>query len=78
VAARSARDARTVNVATIEEAQEAAAVGFARIPWAKVGEAGETALRASALTVRCLQRPDGGLPSADDDPDTVAYVGRAY
>jgi len=31
-----------------------------------------------AVTVRCLVRPDGGVPEADDEPDAVAVVARAY
>jgi prolyl-tRNA synthetase len=73
-----ARDARIVDVAKIEEAVEAAAVGFARIPWSVVGVEGEAALRKSAITVRCLQSPDGSLPQVDDAGDAVAIVARAY
>jgi hypothetical protein len=28
--------------------------------------------------VRCLQRPDGSLPTAGDEPDLVALLARAY
>ena len=55
------RDARTVDVATVDEAVEAGQTGFARIPWALVGDEGEDrAGRRTAITVRCLQRADGG------------------
>jgi prolyl-tRNA synthetase len=30
------------------------------------------------VTVRCLQRSDGTVPDADDEPDLVAIVGRSY
>ena len=41
-------------------------------------EAGEDRLASEAVTVRCLQRPDGSVPEADDEPDLVAWVGRSY
>jgi prolyl-tRNA synthetase len=72
------RDAHTVSVATIDEAREAAQTGFARIPWADLGEAGEAELARDAVTVRCLQLPDGSVPRAEDDPDVVALVARSY
>jgi prolyl-tRNA synthetase len=76
--ALSARDARTVDVTSVDEALEAATTGFARLPWAAVGDAGEDRLAQSAVTVRCLQRADGGVPSSEDEPDLVAIVGRSY
>ncbi|MFN0026530.1 MAG: proline--tRNA ligase [Acidimicrobiales bacterium] len=76
------RQSRTVSVRSIEEAGEAAGVGFARIPWASLGEAGEAELAKAAITVRCLQYPDGRVPVADDtgtfDGDVEAVVARAY
>ncbi|GAA2758984.1 proline--tRNA ligase [Actinopolymorpha rutila] len=72
------RDSRTVDVATIDEATEAAGSGWARIPWAAVGEEGEARLAESAVTVRCLLRPDGSVPEAEDEPDLIAIVGRSY
>lgn len=72
------RDARTADVATIDEAREAAQTGFARIPWAALGEAGEATLAEDAVTVRCLQTPDGEVPASEDAPDVVAVVARAY
>jgi prolyl-tRNA synthetase len=72
------RESRTVDVETVAEAAEAAATGFARLPWSAVGDAGEDELARSSVTVRCLQRPDGSLPGAEDDPDLVAVVARAY
>jgi prolyl-tRNA synthetase len=72
------RDARTAEVRTLAEAIEAGAEGFARLPWAEVGPQGEAQLNAHALSVRCLQRPDGSLPAGGDDPDLVAVVARAY
>ncbi|MCU1354810.1 MAG: proline--tRNA ligase [Acidimicrobiales bacterium] len=72
------RDDRTADVATLDEAREAAQVGFARIPWAVLGEEGEAMLARDAITVRCLQRPDGSVPASEDEPDVVAVVARAY
>ncbi len=77
-AARRRRDERTAEVTTLEEAREAAQTGFARIPWATLGEAGEAKLAEDAVTVRCLQTPDGEVPANEDEPDVVAVVARAY
>ena len=35
-------------------------------------------LARDAITVRCLQTADGGLPAGEDAPDLVAYVARSY
>lgn len=72
------REAHTTAVATLEEAAEAARTGWATIPWATLGPEGEARLAESAVTVRCLTRPDGTVPAADDEPDVLAVVGRAY
>ena len=72
------RDLHTVEVATVDEAIEAGATGFARVPWSAVGTDGEARLGEHAITVRCLQRPDGGFPESADEPDLVAVVGRSY
>jgi prolyl-tRNA synthetase len=77
-AATARRDANTADVTTIDEAVEAATSGWARIPWSAVGEAGEELLGQSAITVRCLRRPDGSLPASNDEPDLVAVVARSY
>jgi prolyl-tRNA synthetase len=73
------RDARTEAVDDLAGAVEVGKVGFARVPWAAVGADGEQQLAAATLSVRCLQRPDGGL-LADDagDESAVAVVGRSY
>jgi prolyl-tRNA synthetase len=76
--ARAARDARTADAATVPEAVEACAQGWARVPWSAVGEAGEDELARSAITVRCLTRADGSVPDSDTEPDLVAYVARSY
>ncbi|MFD2079111.1 prolyl-tRNA synthetase [Actinopolymorpha cephalotaxi] len=72
------RDSRTVDVATIDEATEASASGWARIPWSALGEEGEARLAESAVTVRCLLRPDGSVPETEKEPDLIAIVGRSY
>ena len=72
------RDDRTVEVAAIEDVATAAADGFVRIPWDTVGVEGEAALAKDALTIRCLQRADGSLPEADDEPGLSALVARSY
>jgi prolyl-tRNA synthetase len=68
---------RTRQVSTRDEAAEAAAEGFAVLPWDAVGIDGELELAAGGLSVRCLQRPDGSLAD-ETDPGLVAVVGRAY
>jgi prolyl-tRNA synthetase len=76
---RERRESRTSDVSTIEEAVEAAvAGGWARIPWADLGEEGEAKLAEHSVTVRCLVAEDGSVPDADDAPGNVAVVARAY
>ena len=77
-AATADRDARTVDCATVDEAVEASATGFARIEWARLDDAAIEQLGRHAVTVRCLQTPEGDLPASDDEPGTVALVARAY
>jgi prolyl-tRNA synthetase len=72
------RDERTVEASSLEEAVEGAKEGFARIPWALVKDGGEARLAQDAVTVRCLLRPDGTLPSSEDEPDLVATIAKAY
>ena len=72
------RDERTVDVGTVDEAIEGAKVGFARLPWALLADGGEAKLAQDAISVRCLQRPDGTLPASEDEPDLVATVARSY
>ncbi|HEX3541266.1 MAG TPA: proline--tRNA ligase [Acidimicrobiales bacterium] len=75
---RQFRDDHTVDVSSVEEAVEAAQRGFARIAWSAVGPEGEDKLAAAAVSVRCLQDRDGGLPDSADAADLVALCGRAY
>ena len=69
---------RTAEVTSVPEAIEAAATGWARLPWSVVGSEGEAELNAQGITVRCLVRADGGVPGSEDEPGLVAVVGRAY
>jgi prolyl-tRNA synthetase len=72
------RDDRITDVTTLAETVEAAASGWARLPWSSVGDDGEQRLAEDGVTVRCLQRPDGTLPDHAGEPDLVAYCARAY
>ena len=72
------RDSRIVESATVAEVREAAATGFARIPWSQLGPEGEGTLAEDAITVRCLQRPDGSLPHSGEESDLIAVCGRSY
>ncbi|QHA02784.1 proline--tRNA ligase [Streptomyces broussonetiae] len=75
---RRRREDRTVEVTTLEEAVEAASTGWARLPWAVLGPAGEARLNEQGLTVRCLVAADDSVPASEDEPGVVAVVGRAY
>jgi prolyl-tRNA synthetase len=72
------RDARTSEVTTLDAAVEAAQEGFARVPWQALGERGEDELARHGVTVRCIQREDGAVPAAEDEPNLVAVVAKAY
>jgi prolyl-tRNA synthetase len=77
--ATSFRESRTADAATLEEAIEAGSVGFARVPMAALGPDGEDRLAQHALSIRCLQRPDGSLSGqGDPEEELVAVVGRSY
>jgi prolyl-tRNA synthetase len=77
--ATAARDARTVDAASLEEATEAGSVGFARVRLGALGPDGEDRLAQKALSIRCLQRPDGSLAQpGDPEDDLVAVVARSY
>jgi prolyl-tRNA synthetase len=77
-AATTRRDDATVDCTSLDAIVDAAQTGFARAPWSVVGDEGEAELAESAVTVRCLQRPDGSVPESEDEPDLVAYCARAY
>jgi prolyl-tRNA synthetase len=73
------RRSRTVDAATLDEAIEAGATGFARLRVGVLGDDGEDQLAKTALSVRCLQRADGSLAEpGDNEADLVAVVGRSY
>jgi prolyl-tRNA synthetase len=79
VEATAAREARTVEASTLAAAVEAGNQGFARIRLGALGEDGEDRLAEHALTIRCLQRPDGALAEPGDaETDLIAVVGRSY
>jgi prolyl-tRNA synthetase len=77
-AAEKRRDERIVDVKSADDVVEVAAAGWARLPWADLGLEGEARLAEQAVTVRCLVRPDGTVPDAEDEPGLLAYCGRAY
>jgi prolyl-tRNA synthetase len=72
------RTERTADVATADEAVEAAAAGWARMAWERLGPEGEATLAQAGVSVRCLVRADGSLPEADDEPGLVAVLARSY
>ena len=72
------RQSRTAEVTTLDEAIEAAATGWARLPWAAVGEEGETRANEAGVTVRCLVREDWSVPRSEDEPNLYAVLARAY
>jgi prolyl-tRNA synthetase len=72
------RESHTSEVATLDEAVEAAGTGWARVPWAAVGEEGEARAAEAGVSVRCLVREDGAVPDSADEPGLVAILGRAY
>jgi prolyl-tRNA synthetase len=71
------REAGTAGAADLGEAREAAQTGFAQVPWDAIRDA-ETDLAADALTVRCLQTADGGIPVSSAEPGLTATVAKAY
>ncbi|MDJ0954246.1 MAG: proline--tRNA ligase [Acidimicrobiia bacterium] len=78
-AATEFRDSNTADAATINEVLDAAATGFARVPWQVVaGEDAKAALADKAVTVRCIERADGTVPDNENEPDLVAYCARSY
>lgn len=72
------RKSHTVEVSTLAEAIEAAATGWAMVPWSAVGVQGEAEANGHSVTVRCLLRADGSVPDSEDEPDLVAILARAY
>lgn len=76
--AKSFRDSHTTRVDTLDDAIEAAADGFAVVPWAQCGEDGEKRAAQHAVTVRCLQRADGTVPDCDSEDGLIAVMARSY
>ncbi|HZN19728.1 MAG TPA: proline--tRNA ligase [Micromonosporaceae bacterium] len=72
------RERHTVDAGSLAEGVEAAGSGWARVPWAAVGAEGEAKANEVGVTVRCLVRPDGSVPAAEDEPDLVAVLARSY
>ncbi|MGH8795352.1 MAG: proline--tRNA ligase [Stackebrandtia sp.] len=72
------RQENTADVSTLDEAIAVAATGFARMPWSKCGVEGEAKAAEQAVTVRCLQRADGSVPTSEDEPDLTAILSRSY
>ncbi|MEJ3744152.1 proline--tRNA ligase [Actinomycetes bacterium KLBMP 9797] len=77
-AALAMRLDRTVDVTSLDEAIEAAATGWARLPWSAVGAAGEAEVNKQGVTVRCLVRRDGSVPDSEEEPELLAILARAY
>jgi prolyl-tRNA synthetase len=72
------RDEHTHDVSTIAEAIDATKDGFARLSWDAVVGEGEGVLNAQSVSVRCLQRPDGSMPSSDTERGLFCLVAKAY
>jgi prolyl-tRNA synthetase len=75
--ARQRRDSRTSEASSVEEAIEACQEGFALVPWDTFSEE-ETTLNEAGVSVRCLQREDGGIPGSPSEPGLVATLAKAY
>ncbi|MGH9026077.1 MAG: His/Gly/Thr/Pro-type tRNA ligase C-terminal domain-containing protein, partial [Acidimicrobiia bacterium] len=71
------RRRRTIDVTSVESAEQAARDGFAVLPVDALGADGEQRLNTARASVRCIQRPDGSLPDAGDE-HLVAVIARAY
>ncbi len=68
-AATVRRDDRIAEVATIDEAREAAQVGFARVPWSQIGTEGEAALaRRAPSPSAASSAPTAASPRARTSP----------
>ena len=77
--ATAMRDGRTADASSVDEVLEAAATGFARVPWSVVaGQDAAAQLGTKAVTVRCIQRADGSVPANEDEDDLFAICARSY
>jgi prolyl-tRNA synthetase len=72
------RDDHTHDVSTVGDALDATKDGFARLPWDEVAGEGEGALNAQSVSVRCLQRSDGSMPSSDTERELFCLVAKSY
>jgi prolyl-tRNA synthetase len=72
------RRQHTVEVDSVDDAVEAAAGGFAVMPWPALGPDGEERLAEAGVSVRCLEPRDGDLAGPADERDLLAVVARAY
>ncbi len=72
------RDSATTEVTSVEEAIEVGKEGVAKIAWEKLGPKGERRLLENGISVRCIQRPDGSVPSVETEEGLIAVVARAY
>ncbi|MEI2698034.1 MAG: proline--tRNA ligase [Microthrixaceae bacterium] len=77
-AALAERVDRTVDCVSVDEVAAAASEGFARVAWSLLDSAALDRLGRDALSVRCVQTPDGEVPATLDEPENMAIVARAY
>jgi prolyl-tRNA synthetase len=73
-----ALDRREQATQAVDAASDVDGPGFYRIAWDALGVTGETELAERGYTVRCLLRPDGGIPQPQEASGLIAYVARAY
>ena len=71
------RESNTAEAEDLDGAREAAQRGFVRVPWDGFRDLEED-LAADALTVRCLQRADGGIAGSSSEDGLIATIGRSY
>ena len=76
--ATTLRDRRTHRAKTLEDAEEIARNGFARILWRACGRNGEDRLAQAGISVRCLLRADDRAVDDTDDDAVEALLARAY
>jgi prolyl-tRNA synthetase len=72
------RQSHTVSCATLEEALEATASGFAVLPASALGADGERKANEAGASVRCIIGADGEVPVGGDTEGELAVLARAY
>jgi prolyl-tRNA synthetase len=72
------RESRTATCASLDEALEAAATGFAMLPVSALGPDGERKANQAGVSVRCIVDADGGPPVDSDPASEIAVLARAY